>query len=530
MLLTMWKIIKNNYIKSSLSIKLQTVIVLLVIVSIAITFINSLASVYFVQKRLLTEFAEKDDQAYSSKLASTLDGFFNSAKRELEHTAQEADSGMAKPQQLERLTQLVFEQNNFFNSVGIVNKRNVVVAVAPTLIRAIGKNTQISVKNHQLEKTNISQPLYSVMGNLIVMVTAPLKSGSGKYQGYVAGTIYLKSRNMLSDMMRNHFHRINTSTVVVSSDGTILYHEEEYKIGSKLAGSILSAMGNSSEGVREVEQDDGKMVIVGFAKMSAVDWTVITLTKGQTITQAIQQVMYEVLKTTIPVLLITLVLIAIAARKISRPLNKLAECADRMDAPAITQQIDNISAFYFEAQRLRKMMKTGIGSMHDRIGELHAETLTDPLTGLYNRRALKPYHENLPGSAKNVSLILIDIDRFKFINDTKGHDFGDVVLKRVAEHLRKFTDSSDIIFRIGGDEFLILLPDMVLEEAVQRGRCLLNTHDLFPDDDATNITLSLGISSFTSERTTLEYAIKMTDIALYQSKQGGRNRLSEIAL
>lgn len=526
----MWKTIKNNPIKSALTIKLQTVIVLLVIVSVAITFLNNLASVYFVQKRLLTEFAEKDDLAYSSKLASTLDGFFNSAKRELEHTALAASAGMDKPQQLERLTQLVFEQNNFFNSVGIVNRQNIVIAVAPTRLNAIGKNTQINVKNYQLDKTNISQPLYSVMGNLIVMVTAPLKNATGEYQGYVAGTVYLKNRSMLSDMMRNHFHRINTNTVVVSNDGTILYHEEEDKIGSKLAGTILSAIGNHSEGVSEVNQTDGKRVIVGFAKMSAVDWTVITLTTGQTITQAIRQVMLEVLKTTIPVLLITLVLIAIAARKISRPLNKLAECADRMGAPTITQQIDSIRAFYFEAQRLRKMMKTGIGSMHDRIGELHAETLTDPLTGLYNRRALKPYHENLAGSAKIVSLILIDIDRFKFINDTKGHDFGDVVLKRMAGHLRKCTRSSDVIFRIGGDEFLILLPDSTLQEAVQRGRCLLNTCDLFTDDYAANITLSLGVSCFMSERTTLEYAIKMTDIALYQSKQSGRNRLSEIAL
>ena len=526
----MWKTIKNNSIKSSLTIKLQTVIVLLVIVSVAITFLNNLASVYFVQKKLLTEFTEKDDLAYSSKLAYTLDGFFNSAKRELEHTAQEASTDIDKPQELEQLTQLVFEQNNFFNSVGIVNQQNVVVTVAPARIKAIGKNTQVNVKNYQLKKTNISQPLYSVIGNLIVMVTAPLKNTLGEYQGYIAGTIYLKSRNMLSDMMRNHFHRINTNTMVVSSDGTILYHEKEDKIGSKLAQAILASIGPHAEGVREVKQADGQRVIVGFAKMSAVDWTVITLTTGETITQAIRQLMQEVLKTTVPVLLITLLFIAIAARKISRPLNQLAECADRMNAPTITRQIDSIHAFYFEAQRLRKMMKSGIGSMHDRIGELHAETLTDPLTGLYNRRALAPYHESLANSAKTVSLMLIDIDRFKCINDNKGHDFGDVVLKRIAEHLRTCTRSSDVIFRIGGDEFLILLPDTTLQEAVRRGRCLLNTRELFTDDDAANITLSLGISSFMSERTTLEYAIKMTDIALYRSKQNGRNRLSEIAL
>jgi diguanylate cyclase (GGDEF)-like protein len=158
---------------------------------------------------------------------------------------------------------------------------------------------------------------------------------------------------------------------------------------------------------------------------------------------------------------------------------------------------------------------------------------TDHLTGLFNRRylmeALDKEVQRNTRKGGNLSLIMLDIDLFKQVNDNFGHLQGDIVLKKVAVQLQKELRSYDCAARYGGEEFVAILPDSSLKEAVfVADRIRMSVQNtLFNEPLAKlNLTVSLGVSSFSPEHTsTVDRFIKEADDALYRAKAKGRNRV-----
>ena len=165
---------------------------------------------------------------------------------------------------------------------------------------------------------------------------------------------------------------------------------------------------------------------------------------------------------------------------------------------------------------------------------LRQQSLRDPLTGLYNRRFLEEYlvHERVRATRKNrpLSVIMLDIDHFKRVNDTFGHDAGDAVLRRMGLVLQGHVRGSDIACRIGGEEFALLLPEASLVTAYQRAERILDTvrHMQIKHRGQVlgAITVSMGVAAFPKHGDTPEALIRAADQALYQAKQGGRNKLA----
>lgn len=153
----------------------------------------------------------------------------------------------------------------------------------------------------------------------------------------------------------------------------------------------------------------------------------------------------------------------------------------------------------------------------------------DHLTGLRNRHGfqavVEKQLESVSLQAKNISIILIDLDRFKVINDTMGHTFGDVVLKRVAKRLVDYMNDCNIVYRLGGDEFVVLLNYLTKNEVEKIAQQIL---DIFIDPFVINsneifISPSLGISQYPTDGNNVETLIKSADLAMYFAKENGRN-------
>ncbi len=158
---------------------------------------------------------------------------------------------------------------------------------------------------------------------------------------------------------------------------------------------------------------------------------------------------------------------------------------------------------------------------------------TDHLTGLYNRRyMMKALDKELQRSVRtggNLSLIMLDIDHFKLVNDSFGHQQGDIVLQNVALLLQKELRSYDCAARYGGEEFVAILPDSSLKESVlvaDRIRMAVQDNIFSGSLAKLSLTVSLGVASISQEHhPTVDGFIKLADDALYRAKGNGRNRV-----
>jgi diguanylate cyclase (GGDEF)-like protein len=162
---------------------------------------------------------------------------------------------------------------------------------------------------------------------------------------------------------------------------------------------------------------------------------------------------------------------------------------------------------------------------------LRDSTLRDPMTGLNNRRFLEEYVETLVASVQrkrtHVAILMLDLDYFKMVNDTYGHDAGDAVLKALSNVLKQSVRASDLVIRYGGEEFLIILVDSEGEAAdrvAENIRLAVENLKVQVSGIVLQKTISIGISDFPTDSDTFWQAVKFADVALYQAKEQGRNR------
>jgi len=164
---------------------------------------------------------------------------------------------------------------------------------------------------------------------------------------------------------------------------------------------------------------------------------------------------------------------------------------------------------------------------------LEYESRHDPLTGLFNRRhmqyLLKSAHEKAKQSKKYLGIVMVDIDHFKSFNDTYGHDTGDAVLIHLGEYLQERTKSTLQPCRYGGEEFLIMCPDLSPDklfetaESVRKG--IMNDIKVPYEEKLLDVTASLGAAYFPDHGDNMDQVIQKADEALYQSKENGRNQV-----
>jgi diguanylate cyclase (GGDEF)-like protein len=160
--------------------------------------------------------------------------------------------------------------------------------------------------------------------------------------------------------------------------------------------------------------------------------------------------------------------------------------------------------------------------------ELRIRAQTDALTGLPNRRHFFEVGLVAAGAGSLLSVLLLDIDHFKSINDCFGHPVGDEVLRELASRCRGLLRGRDLMARIGGEEFAVLLPETQPAEAAEIGERLRAAFAGIPvatQGGAVAMTISLGGATLAAAGESFEALLKRVDVALYEAKDGGRNRV-----
>ena len=164
---------------------------------------------------------------------------------------------------------------------------------------------------------------------------------------------------------------------------------------------------------------------------------------------------------------------------------------------------------------------------------LTQEAMTDPLTELYNRRYFDDALARGIASAQRrrapLAVVILDLDRFKKVNDTLGHDAGDAVLKALARLLERGIRTSDIAARYGGEEFALLLPDTPVSGAAERAEVLrrdLEAHEVAYGAERIRVTASFGVAQYGPRTSDPASLMKAADEAMYAAKGAGRNRVA----
>lgn len=213
------------------------------------------------------------------------------------------------------------------------------------------------------------------------------------------------------------------------------------------------------------------------------------------------------------------------------------------DAEMVIQPLIVPVVFFFGACFVLVVCVLAINTVRDvrRLGVLERECVTDALTGLNNRRyfdaRIKEEIARASRSSVPLSILMIDIDRFKSINDSRGHAAGDEVLRRLGELIAGVIRASDIAARYGGEEFVVIAPDTPGSEAAtlaERLRRATENASLLPSPGATGagqgkVTVSVGVASLGGAHGDAQSLLKGADEALYRAKGEGRNRVCATA-
>lgn len=511
-------------------IDLRRLILLLTIATALLTLANTFYAGYQAQRDLLMQQTLESNRSYALKLAHSADNFFKMAQQQLAYSAS------LLPPLMDRTDRLVAEadrlklQTSSFNSVFIVRVDGQVLATSPDTLGMVGRKLDSAGARAALEKRRplISSPYVSKTNRLLVFISQPVFSPDGRYLGYVGGSIYLQEQNALHALLGDHYYRDGSYLYVVDRQLRLIYHQDRKRVGEVIKGNpVIQAVIESRQGSQRLTNSQGVDMLAGYAPMLTTGWGVVAQRPTSLTLKELDGLMLETLRNAIPVSLLTLLGIWWMSRLISRPLRRLADTARHWDSPVASGQIEQVKSWYFEADQLKRAMLMGVALLHQKLGRLRLENITDPLTDLHNRRGMTVALAQWEAGQQPFAVIALDIDHFKQVNDRHGHDVGDQVLQHLAQLMRPSSRDGDVLCRSGGEEFFMLLPGVGRAVACQVAERLRAQVAAAANPTGAEITISAGVAHWPNGADSVEVVLKRADEALYAAKREGRNRVVE---
>ena len=266
-------------------------------------------------------------------------------------------------------------------------------------------------------------------------------------------------------------------------------------------------------------------------KIKDLDIILIGSVDEKDINNIVLRLRFYIIGIVILTIVFILIVLSVLSKNFDSSLKQLSCVIDSISQGNYSKNIDKLTEIIDEKNEL-SFINSAIKKMNyeviKRENNLKYISETDPLTGCYNRRAIIDLIEKEIEQSKNFnlnfSLIMFDLDKFKKINDTFGHLFGDTVLKDISKAISSNIKATDIFGRYGGEEFLILLPNTKLREGVIIAERLRMTIEKMTWKYDTVITVSMGVVK-NLPNDTLDLVLGRVDNLLYRAKKNGRNRV-----
>lgn len=516
--------------------------ILMVFLVIILSFLIGQRSIQEVQTEIGDSLA---DMAYL--MGDKLDRYMWSRNGEVEIISEmQTIKEQENLNEIDQLLNQVKESFPAFSWIGLTNEAGEVVSSTDDILKGIDISER-PVYQEALERPFIGDVHEAVLlAELLpnptgepmkfVDISMPITTDGGVFTGVLAAHLSWEWAKEVEMAMLNTLKgRENLEILIVGKNHDVLLGPEEM-LGHTLDFNELK-QGESDQAAWAVEKwEDGKEYLTGFAltdgyrDYEGLGWTVIV---RQTVDEAYaptKEMLSYFIVCGIILAVLSSLLASLVARRMAAPLKEISSIADRLrggekiDIP-IYRGIEEIESLSIS---LRKLIKQLTKTETDLV-EMENVASRDHLTGLANRNALERYldrvtHENIP-----LTVLYLDLDGFKKVNDTLGHDAGDQLLIETGRRLKQNIENGEFVARLGGDEFVLVLKSP--EDPVQRGidignRIVSMLGEAFViDEHIVHVGCSVGGAVYRPEINNITSVIRLADEALYKVKRTGKNRV-----
>ena len=490
---------------------------------------NSLHAAYQVQHGLLLQHSLHTNRAFAEELARVTDSFFRSSSQVLEAAALDIADSRLDPAATQKEIEQLASVSDAFNAIIAVDLTGKIIAARAKDAFAVDTHLRAPSARQLLnatETTAISGAFKGPNGLWMSIIAHPILYPDGRHAGFVGGAVHLQGGNALKKALDKLHYQDGYYFYIVDEVGTAIYHPDQDLIGSSFKNiSPVPAVLHGEAGTWRTGDAEPTDQLVSYAPISFANWGVIAARPTEVALSNIDELFLRTFYYSLPVFIISLLAIWWLARFIAHPLRELADVAANLDNRASFARIRFIKGWYVEAAMIRKGLMQSFTAIGSRMRKLHLEGTTDPLTGVVNRRGLYTAVEKLMESAQSVAVVMVDVDHFKSVNDKFGHTVGDEVLKTITALIMAQARKEDIVARMGGEEFVILLPETDLEPAGHFAERLRSAVEQTHFDTAGNVTISLGVARYPTHGANVNDTLDLADAALYRAKAAGRNRV-----
>lgn len=365
-------------------------------------------------------------------------------------------------------------------------------------------------------------------------------------------TVGLIRSDISSDYFGGFISSSDTGAFIITSDGNYLFNSEGFGDNENLKSEISGIFNSNSQNGYLNASALSVENIYGYQKLTDMDWIYVIRQSGsqyKKILSALPAIFIIILAA---ILIIAVRVSSVLTHKYTSPIFELKAnmeqaASGNLDVKCSIQSNDEfgelsdsfnsmmsiISDNYDELSHAKNILEANEIELKKNYNHIEQLAYHDGLTGLYNRVAFMKYaYDMFNEDGKNLtrhSIFFIDLDNFKNVNDTLGHDYGDLLLKQVSDHLTKCVTSDDILARTGGDEFLILKKNVSGNEELAAFATTLTDLVKKPfdlDGEIAHVSMSVGIATFPNDGLSITELIKNADIAMYYAKTSGKNGYS----
>jgi len=441
----------------------------------------------------------------------------------------------------------IFVKSSAVFTGGIVTDQNGIMLLfysSPQGIIELKQENDISYRDY------IQYPLAKKQGYLsdviitntnsspVIFVSRPVVE-SGQVSGVLAMSINLLNENNIFQSLVNGFQdRKQGNIYVVDGHGTIVFHKNKKKVGNTINSSIISQIAENKEGMSYNLSGENGEVDVAFSKLERNNWVVVYEISHEEIYALSKISRYMSVGTMVLVLLLGLLASGIFVRIILKPLEEITKATEQVAAGDLSQRI--VYKAHGDLREVIRNFNIMTRNLRFQYDELEKLSLQDYLTGLANRRYFEEqFNLELERAIRlehPSTILLLDIDDFKEINDKFGHLEGDKALAILASTLKMIVREVDLPVRFGGEEFLVLLPETSIEQGkivAEKIRKKISEINIASRKGSITFTVSVGMAgteqddyfSGTSLKSVGDELLKRADESLYQAKNKGKNRV-----